>query len=55
MNVIGGLAMLFLGWGLIWGVFDRKFLPLALIGLALSGLYFYGTKGAHTHDATRNY
>lgn len=47
MKVIGSFAILFLSWGLIWGIFDRKFLPLTLIGFALSGLYFYGTKGEY--------
>ena len=47
MKAIGSCAIVFLGWGIIWGCFDKKFLPLALIGLALSGLYFYGMKGEH--------
>ena len=47
MKMIGSLAILFSSWGLIWGIFDRKFLPLTLIGIALSGLYFYGMKGEH--------
>lgn len=47
MKVIGSLAVLFTTWGIIWGIFDRKFLPLSLVGLALYGLYFYGMKGEH--------
>ena len=47
MKVIGSLAILFSSWGLIWGIFDRKFLPLTLVGIVLSGLYFYGMKGEH--------
>ena len=40
MKVIDGLATFFLGWGLIWGLFDRKFLPITLIGFALFCIYF---------------
>lgn len=47
MKVIGSLAILFSTWGLIWGIFNPKFLPLSFIGLILSGLYFYGIKGEH--------
>ena len=47
MKVIGTVGVLLLTWGLTWGIFDRKFLPLALVGLAVMGLYFYGMKGAH--------
>ena len=47
MKLIGSLAILFLAWGLIWGIFDHKFFPLTLVGIALYGLYFYGMKGEH--------
>lgn len=47
MKLIGSLAVLFSAWGLIWGIFDHKFLPLTLIGMTLYGLYFYGMKGEH--------
>ena len=47
MKLIGSLAVLFSAWGLVWGIFDYKFFPLTLVGIALYGLYFYGMKGEH--------
>ncbi len=47
MKVIGSIAILFLSVGILWGMFDRKFLPLTLVGFAFAGLYFYGMKGEH--------
>ena len=47
MKVLGTVGGLLMTWGLTWGLFDRKFLPLAFIGSAIIGLYVYGMKGAH--------
>lgn len=47
MKIIGSLSVFLTAFGLTWGIFNRNFLIVAYIGVALSGLYFYGKKGAH--------